>query len=169
MAINAVQKNQQYLKRETVRNAVKFADRHNAIYFFEGEWLNKLFVPDVPEGLLGEPMNVVGAWASEKYQRCRDQIWLVCKQLLKQNISIILDGSAAKKEQSNLIRKKVIDNNIGFQFHYITSNYETRKNRVFKRNEDRGNTYSLEVTPQKCLSTWKIYLNRQQAMSWLRQ
>ena len=74
--------------------AHEIALKHNAIRFSEDEWLSKLFVPDAPEGLLSEPMQVVGAWASEKYQRCRGQIWVISQQLLSQNISIVLDDNS---------------------------------------------------------------------------
>ena len=38
-------------------NAIKIAKVCNAIRFSEDEWLERLFVPDAPEGLLNEPMN----------------------------------------------------------------------------------------------------------------
>lgn len=122
------------------------AVQHNAIRFSEDEWLAKLFVPDAPEGLLSEPMPVVGAWATGKYQRCRGQIWLLCQQLLAQNIDIVLDGAAANKEQRDTIRKKALDNGCGFQLHYITANAAIREQRVIQRNQQQGPTYSLEVT-----------------------
>lgn len=128
--------------------AHKIADEHNAICFSEDEWLSRLFVPDAPEGLLNKPMHVVGAWASEKYFRCRGQIWAICKQLLSQNISIVLDGAAANKEQRNAIRKKASDNNVGFQLYYVNAAPDVRRKRVFDRNKERGFTYSLEVTPE---------------------
>ncbi len=127
--------------------AQEIAEVHNAIRFSEDEWLSKLFVPDAPKGLLNEPMQIVGAWANEKYQRCRGQIWLISQQLLSQNINIVLDGAAANKQQRDLIRKKAIDHNVDFQLHYVTSDSETRKERVIERNKVQGDTYSLEVTP----------------------
>lgn len=127
--------------------ALDLAEKENAIRFSEDEWLEKLFVPDAPEGLLKQPMQAVGAWATEKYERCRGQIWLVCQQLLKNNVSIVLDGAAANKGQRDFIRKKASDSNVGFQLHYVTSASETRRKRVFERNSMKGETYSLEVTP----------------------
>jgi len=127
--------------------ANEIATKHSAIRFSEDEWLSKLFVPDAPEGLLSESMQVVGAWATEKYLRCRGQIWLIAQQLLSKNVSIVLDGAAANKEQRDLIRKKALAHNVGFQLHYVTSDAETRKKRVFERNKNQGSTYSLEVTP----------------------
>ena len=126
--------------------AMKLAEETNSIRFSEDEWLAKLFVPDAPEGLLNQPMQVVGEWASEKYHRCRGQIWLVCKQLLKNNISIVLDGAAANKTQRDIIRKKAPDNNVPFQLHYIHAHRDTRYKRVFERNSEKGETFSLEVT-----------------------
>ncbi len=127
--------------------AIGLAEKENAVLFSEDEWLAKLFVPDAPEGLLEQPMQVVGTWATEKYQRCRGQIWLVCKQLLKNNVSIVLDGAAANKEQRDIIRKKANDNDVNFQLYFVTSAADGRKKRVFERNLSQGETYSLEVTP----------------------
>lgn len=129
----------------------------NAIRFSEDEWLSKLFIPDAPENLLSEPMHVVGAWAGEKYQRCRGQIWLVCQQLLNQNMSIVLDGAAANKEQRDLIRKKASDNNVGFQLHYVTSGSKARERRVFDQNEEQGITYSIGVTPSMFAHTESFF------------
>lgn len=127
--------------------ARRIAEECDAIRFSEDEWLSKLFVVDAPEGLLNEPMDIVSAWASERYQRCRAQIWLVCQQLLAQKTSIVLDGAAANKEQRDMLRKKATENNVSFQLHYVTSDPETRRKRVFARNIEQGDTYSLKVTP----------------------
>jgi len=126
--------------------AHEVAIKHNAIRFSEDEWLSRLFVPDAPEGLLDEPMNVVGAWASEKYLRCRGQIWAVCKQLLNQNVNIVLDGAAANKEQRDVIRKKASYNNVGFQLYYVNASSDIRRKRILDRNTEKNFTYSLEVT-----------------------
>ena len=101
--------------------AHKIAEEHGAICFSEDEWLSKLFVPDAPDGLLEESAEIIAAWASEKYQRCRGQIWIICKQLLSQGMIVVLDGHAANKEQRDLIRKKASDRNVGFQLHFATS------------------------------------------------
>ncbi|SMF17107.1 Predicted kinase [Alteromonadaceae bacterium Bs31] len=127
--------------------AKQLAKEQNAICFSEDEWLARLFVPDAPEGLLREPMEVVGAWATEKYLRCRSQIWQVCLQLLDADTSIVLDGAAATKEQRDKIRQKAKDSNVGFKLHYVTASVELRHKRVFERNEKQGESYSLEVTP----------------------
>jgi len=92
-------------------------------------------------------MEVIGAWAGERYARCRGQIWLVAQQLLAQNKSIVLDGAAANKEQRDLIRQKALNHGVDFQLHYVTSGSEIRKQRVIERNRTQGDTYSLAVTP----------------------
>jgi len=137
--------------------AHKIAEKYNAVRFSEDEWLSKLFVPDAPEELLSESMQVVGAWASEKYQRCRGQIWIISKQILNKNMSIVLDGAAANKKQRDAIRKKAIDHNVGFQLHYVTSDRKTREKRILERNKDQGDTYSLEVTPDMFTHTENFF------------
>lgn len=117
----------------------------------EDEWLERLFVPNAPEGLLKEPMPIVGDWAGEKYERCREQIWLICDELLKQGFDIVIDGAAANKEQRDLIRKKAFEYKVDFQLYYVTAEKNIRENRVVKRNKEQGQTYSLEVTPEMFL------------------
>ncbi len=127
--------------------AKALAKKERAIRFSEDEWLAKLFVPDAPEDLLSQPMPVVGEWATAKYLRCRGQIWLTCQQLINHNISIVLDGASANKAQRESIRQKAHDHRIGFQLHYIDASRDIRHQRVFARNQEQGETYSLEVTP----------------------
>jgi predicted kinase len=127
--------------------AIKLAKEQRAVRFSEDDWLAKLFVPEAPKDLLEQSMQVVGAWATERYQRCRSQIWLICQELLEIDSSIVLDGAAANKEQRDMIREKARQYNVGFQLHYITAPAEKRRERVFERNRQRGITFSLEVTP----------------------
>lgn len=127
--------------------AIALAKEKGAIRFSEDEWLAKLFVPDAPEDLLSQPMQVVGEWATEKYQRCRGQIWLLCQQLLANGIPIVLDGSAANRTQRDALRQKAQDHNVDFQLHYLHAARDVRHARVFVRNNDQGETYSLQVTP----------------------
>ena len=124
------------------------SEKCGAIRFSEDEWLNRLFVPDAPEGLLDQPIEDIASWAVEKYQRCRGQIWKICDQLLAQDLSVVLDGAAANKEQRDLIRKKAQQHGVDFQLHYVTAEVETRRKRIVERNAEKGKTFSLEVTPE---------------------
>lgn len=131
--------------KTTIAN--QLAEQHSAIRFSEDEWLSNLFIPDAPENLLDQPIEVVAAWASEKYQRCRGQIWPVCEQILQQDVHVVLDGAAANKEQRDKIRQKAIKVGVGFKLYYVTTDTETRRSRVLERNVKGGETYSIEVTP----------------------
>jgi len=128
--------------------AHKIAKEHGAIRFSEDEWLNNLFVPGAPKTLMNAPIEVVFGWAAEKFQLCRNQIWTICNQLLEQDISIVLDGAAVNKEQRDHIRQKAARSNVDLQLYYITADKDTRRNRVFERNAEKGKTFSIEVTPE---------------------
>jgi len=128
--------------------AHQLAEQHSAIRFSEDEWLSNLFIPDAPENLLDEHIEMVAAWASEKYQRCRGQIWPVCEQILQQGVHVVLDGAAANKEQRDKIRQKAIKAGVGFKLYYATADTETRRSRVLERNVKGGKTYSMEVTAE---------------------
>ena len=101
--------------------ARNIAEEYGAIRFSEDEWLNTLFVPDAPDGLLSESPEAVASWAIEKYERCREKIWLVCDQLLNQGVSVVLDGAAANFDQRNFIRQRAKHHNVAFKLHYITA------------------------------------------------
>ncbi|OUR97361.1 hypothetical protein A9Q84_13635 [Halobacteriovorax marinus] len=124
------------------------AKEYGAIRFSEDEWLSELFVPNAPENLMEESIQVIGEWASGKYQLCRVQIWQVCEQLLSRGVSIVLDGAAANKEQRDLIRKKAKKHNVDFQLHFISADKEVRRERVLDRNSKKGKTYSIEVNQE---------------------
>ena len=125
--------------------AHSLAKKYNAIRFSEDEWLSRLYVADAPEGLMQQPAEAIAEWASTRYQRCRVQIDLLIRPLLAQGISVVLDGAAANKEQRDLIRQKALNYQVGFQLYYVDANSECRKERVFQRNIDRGETYAIEV------------------------
>ena len=126
--------------------AHQLAEQHNAIRFSEDEWLSNLFIPDAPENLLDESIEMLATWAAEKYQRCRGQIWPLCEQLLKQGIHVVLDGAAANKEQRDKIREKAAKSGVGFKLYYVTADKETRRSRVLERNAKGGKTYSMQVS-----------------------
>ena len=126
--------------------AHQIAEQYGAIRFSEDEWLSKLFIPDAPQDLMSCSDDIISAWATEKYQRCRGQIWLLCERLLSLGVPVVLDGAAATKEQRDAFRKKASKCGVDFQLHYVTSDSETRKKRVFERNNEKGRTYSIEVT-----------------------
>ncbi|MDH5729278.1 MAG: ATP-binding protein [Gammaproteobacteria bacterium] len=137
--------------------AQQLAEQQNAIRFSEDEWLARLFVADAPEGLLDEPIDIVMAWASERYGRCRWQIWKVCEQLLKTNVSVVLDGASANIEQRNFIRTKAQDAGVSFKLYYVHAAREARWSRVVERNITKGQTYSLDVTPDMFEMTEKYF------------
>ncbi len=86
--------------------AHQIAEQYGAIRFSEDEWLSKLFIPDAPQDLMSCSDDIISAWATEKYQRCRGQIWLLCERLLSLGVPVVLDGAAATKEQRDAFRKK---------------------------------------------------------------
>lgn len=127
--------------------ARKLACELGAVCFSEDDWLAQLFVPDAPEGLLQESAVAIGEWALPRYERCRTQIWQVCEQLLNQGMSVVIDGSAANKAQRDVFRARAASRAVNFQLHFVTADQAVRRGRVMKRNEEQGDTYSLDVPP----------------------
>jgi len=123
------------------------AEQHGAIRFSEDEWLSKLFIPDAPPDLIHAPVEQIATWASEKYLRCREQIWLLCEQLLSQGIPVVLDGGASTKVQREALQEKARQQDYQCQLYYVVADSEIRKSRVFDRNIAQGKTYSINVTP----------------------
>ena len=128
--------------------AMQLAEKEKAIRFTEDEWLARLFVPDAPVDIMSESVERISSWATDKYSRCRGQIWSVSKQLIEQGFSVIFDGAAASKEQRDSIRTKAKLHNQDFKLHYVNAAPIIRKERALARNHIKGSTFSLEVTPE---------------------
>ncbi len=120
--------------------AQAFARGQGAVAFILDEWMARLFGPDMPTPLEYD-------WAVERVGRCEAQIWSVAAGVMATGASVILDLGLLRKADRDRIREIAQAVDLPLQFHYVTAPEAVRRARVESRNEVRGETFAIEVSP----------------------
>ena len=120
--------------------AKDLARRTPAIHFAIDEWMARLFAADMPEPLEFE-------WMMERVERCEAQIWSTAAAAMASGGSVILDLGLMRRSDRARVAQIAEACELPIQFHFVTAPQDVRRARVLDRNEVRGDTFSIEVTP----------------------
>ena len=120
--------------------AKDLARRAPAIHFAIDEWMARLFAADMPEPLEFE-------WMMERVERCEAQIWSTAAAAMAAGSSVILDLGLMRRSDRARVAQIAEACELPLQFHFVTAPQDVRRARVLDRNEVRGDTFSIEVTP----------------------
>ena len=120
--------------------ARKLAKEVNAVRFAIDEWMHAMFGADMPERL-----DMV--WVMPRVARCQAQVWSVAQQILGTGTDVVLELGLLRKIDRISIKAKVEDAGHVAVFHFVDADLPTRRQRVLRRNAEKGETYSFDVTP----------------------
>ena len=120
--------------------AHEFARREKAVAFILDDWMARMFGPDMPEPLQYD-------WMIERVGRCEGQIWATAAAVLATGTSVILDIGLMRVADRARVREIAEATGLPLQFHFVTAPTEVRRARVANRNEVRGESFAIEVTP----------------------
>ncbi|WP_035374800.1 AAA family ATPase [Pseudoduganella violaceinigra] len=112
----------------------------NGVRFAIDEWMLALFASDAPDS-----MDL--AWIMPRVARCQAQIWSVAEQILGTGTAVVLELGLLQKLERAAIKTKVEKAGYTAVFHFIDADLETRRQRVLRRNVEKGASYSFDVTP----------------------
>jgi len=121
--------------------ARQLAARQNALRLSIDEWMGSLYGPDLPK-----PLDL--AWVTERVQRCERQIWATAAEAARCGTEIVLDLGFMKTASRSAFVSLAWNANHAVRLHHVTAPQAIRRERVLARNEERGETFSFEVTPQ---------------------
>ncbi|WP_443750077.1 AAA family ATPase [Asticcacaulis solisilvae] len=125
--------------------ALELARRENAIVFSMDDWMRRLFGGDVPDAT--DMTGIDFAWFAERVDRCEDQIWQVVEQMTPAQVNVILDFGFIRLARREKARQRAAQLGLESRLHILDVDFETRRERVTKRNREQGQTYSFETTP----------------------
>lgn len=111
----------------------------NGVHLSIDEWMWKLYGDDLPK-----PMNL--KWIMERVERCEKQIWSIAKQISKSGSDVILDLGFTKVAKRNQFLKLAQEHDLPTELHIVTAPHSLRRERVLRRNVEKGETFSFEVT-----------------------
>ncbi len=119
----------------------KLKETTKGIIFSIDKWNNILFLPDKTEkdGL---------DWFLERIERAESIILSLILQLERTGTDAILDLGLSKFEHREKFRKFAKSNNIEIKIHFLDIPKETRLQRIFERNKEKGETFEFEVTQE---------------------
>lgn len=120
--------------------AKQLARSEPAVHFAIDEWMARLFAADMPEPLEFE-------WMMARVERCEAQIWSVAASTMAAGTSVVLDLGLMRKTDRARVAEIAEACELPLQFHFVTASSDVRRARVLERNEVRGETFSIDVSP----------------------
>ena len=120
--------------------AKKLSEEVNGVHLSIDDWMWTLYGEDLPK-----PMNL--KWIMDRVERCEKQIWSTSEKIVGCGCEVILDLGFTKLAKREMIRTLAKDLDISAQVHYVDALHSIRRRRVLKRNVEKGETFSFEVTP----------------------
>ena len=124
-------------------------EENQGIVFSIDKWNNRLFMPDKTKenGL---------EWMLERIDRSENLMMHYILQLEHKGIDSILDLGFSKFSHREKFRAFALKNNIDYKLHYLDISIAIRKDRVIKRNIEKGDTYEFEVKLEDLdfMETW---------------
>ncbi len=122
--------------------ARKLREEHGAVFLSLDEWMQVLFSADKrpEEGRI--------AWYIERTERCLRMIRQVMLQTLRAGTNVVLEPGLIQKAQRQSFYNWVDEQALDHQIYLIEADREVRRQRVIKRNEERGETFSGVVPPE---------------------
>ena len=117
-----------------------FARREKAVAFILDDWMARMFGPDMPEPLQYD-------WMIERVGRCEGQIWATAAGVLAAGTSVILDIGLMRVADRARVREIAEATGLDLQFHFVDAPQAVRRARVLDRNQVRGESFAIAVTP----------------------
>lgn len=119
--------------------ARRIAREQRALRFSLDEWVMQLFGTEAPEPMLFE-------WWAERCSRCRERIWTVCREVLAQQLDVVLDFGFPAAAERQEFRQRAVHSGATVHLHVVTADAALRWQRVLARNQDRAETFALPVS-----------------------
>lgn len=119
----------------------KIKNETKGIIFSIDQWNNTLFLPDKKEE---DKLD----WFLERIERVESIIMSLVIQLENSGTDSILDLGLSKfshREKFRIFAKK---NDFEIKSHFLDVSKDIRKERIFKRNKEKGKTFEFEVTEE---------------------
>lgn len=118
--------------------ARELCNEHDAVRLTLDDWMAELFSPDRPE--VG-----VMQWYVERTDRCIEQIWKVTESILRVDRDVVLEIGLIQRHAREAIYWRVDSQGLDMIIYVLDAPREVRRERILRRNEDRGETFSMVV------------------------
>lgn len=119
--------------------ALALARKHDALRFNLDDWFSVLFSPDRPE-------TDIWAWYAERKERCIEMIWRQGCLSLDAGHNIVVELGLIQRADRAAFYSRVDDAGYALAVYVVDAPLEVRRERVRRRNQERGDTFAMEVS-----------------------
>lgn len=121
--------------------AMGLAARLGAPSLCVDQWFATLFVPDRPPAADVE-------WYLERKARCVELIWQTAIAVLKAGSPVVLELGLVRREDRQRMYDRIDGTGVELNIHVVDAPVEVRRERVRRRNMERGETWSVDITEE---------------------
>ena len=130
--------------------AIRLSSERNAVRFAVDDWMHTLFAPDLHAG-------IDMAWAMDRVARCQALIGSLGTQIHATGRDVVLELGLLREEDRWRTRASIEAAGHRSAFYFVDADPATRRQRVARRNAERGATFSFEVTPNMFEAIEKLF------------
>ena len=114
------------------------AKRTGGVHIALDEWFARLFIPD-------RPSTDVVLWYMQRKARLLDHIWNHPLALLAAGATPILELGLVQRQSRTEFYRRAHDAGVELQVYVLEASRGLRRDRVVRRNEEKGPTFSMVV------------------------
>lgn len=114
------------------------AQKESAIFLNLDEWMTTLFRPDRPQDNIME-------WYASRVSRCKHQILSMTEKSLSNQVNVILEIGLLRRTEREKFFNWCDERNIRLKIYIFDVERSIRRERVKKRNSEKGPSFSMEV------------------------
>jgi predicted kinase len=115
--------------------------REHAVHLNLDAWMARLYGADP------RPTEGRIAWYMERQDRSLAQLWAVASDLVELGVDVILEVGLLRRAERAAFYARVDDLGAELVVYVLDAPIEVRRERVMRRNSERGETFSVEVPP----------------------
>ena len=116
--------------------------RHRAVLLILDDWMARLYGDDE------RPAIGRIAWYLERRDRCLEQIWSVTRSLCDLGTNVVLEIGLIQRADRDAFYGRVEDAGYKLAVYVLDAPRDVRRERVLRRNVERGETFAQEVPPE---------------------
>lgn len=121
----------------------QLVQQHRAVPLNLDDWMATLFSPDRPATAGSDVM----AWYVPRTLRCLTQIWKTAEAVLNAGDNVVLEVGLIQRQQREAFYARMGPWADALVVHVLDAPREVRRERVMRRNEQQGATFSMVVPP----------------------
>lgn len=121
--------------------AYTLAHKHRAVRLVLDDWMAQLYGADE------RPAAGRIEWYIERRDRCLEQIWKVTTELAEVGTNVVLEIGLIQRHERDAFYRRVDDAGYELAVYVLDAPRDIRRERVMRRNEERGATFAQVVPP----------------------